>query len=54
MNQILIYEQWKELYKDFLMTRPIQKQRDFIYKGGGLSVTISTDKRYYRQITEGD
>ena len=45
MNKILLYEQWKELYKDFLITKPIQKQRDFTYKGGGLSVTITTNKR---------
>ena len=45
MNKILLYEQWKELYKDFLITRPMQKQRDFIYKGGGLSVAITTNKR---------
>ena len=47
MNKILLYDQWKELYKDFLITRPMQKQRDFTYKGGGLSVTITitTNKR---------
>ena len=45
MNKILLYEQWKELYKDFLITRPMQKQRDFTYKGGDLSVTITTYKR---------
>lgn len=54
MNKILLYEQWKELYKDFLMTRPIQKQRDFTYKGGGLCVTITTNKGNYRTVREGD
>lgn len=54
MNKILLYEHWKELYKNFLMTRPIQKQRDFTYKGGGLNVTITTNKGNYRKVTEGD
>ena len=45
MDKILLYEQWKELYKDFLMTKAIHKQKDFIYKGGGLSVAITTNKR---------
>lgn len=54
MMNIMQYEQWKESYKDFLITRPIQKQRDFTYKGGGLNVTISTNKRDNRAITARD
>lgn len=54
MNKIFFYEQWKELYANYLLIRPVQKQRDFTYEGGGLNVTISTNKRYNRPITKRD
>lgn len=54
MNKIFLFEQWKEIYKNYLAIRPVQKQRDFTYKGGGLNVTISTNKGYNRPITKGD
>ena len=54
MNDIILYEQWKELYTNYLLIRPIQKKIDYTYKGGGLIVTITTDKGNYRAVTEGD
>lgn len=54
MNKILLYEQWEEIYKNYLLIRPAQKQRDFTYKGGDVNVTISTNQRYNRPITARD
>lgn len=48
MKNIFLYEQWKELYTNYLVVRPVHRQRDYTYKGGGINVTISTDKRNYR------
>lgn len=53
MNKVFLFEQWTERYKNYLAIRPVQRQKDFTYKGGDLCVTISTDKRNNRPITTG-
>lgn len=53
MNKVLFYEQWQEAYINFLMIRPVQKQKDYTYKGGDSNVTITANKRYNRPITTG-
>lgn len=54
MKNIMKFEQWREIYTNYLMMKSEQKPKDYTYKGGDLNVTISTDKRNYRQITAGD
>lgn len=49
MQNIFLFEWWKETYTNFLIIRPVQKQKDFTFKGGDLCVTISTDQRYNGQ-----
>lgn len=53
MKNIMLFEQWKELYANYLMIRPVLRQRDYIYKGGDLNVTVTANKRDNRQITAG-
>ncbi len=53
MRNIILYEQWKELYNTYLTIRPIHRGKDFTYKDGDLYVAITTNQRNYRQVTEG-
>lgn len=52
MRNIMQYEQYKELYTIFLILKSVQKQRDYTYKGGGMSVTITTNKRDYGKFAK--
>lgn len=54
MRNIILYEQWKELYTNYLVMKSGQRQRDYTYRGGGINVTITANQRNYRQITTGD
>ncbi len=54
MKNIILYEQWKEIYNSYLMIRLDQRQRDYTYKGGDINVTITAYKGNYRQITKGN
>lgn len=54
MKNIFLYEQWKELYANYLVIRPVHSQRDYAYKGGDLNVTITANKRYNGQAATGD
>ncbi len=53
MRNIILYEQWKELYNTYLTIRPIHGGKDFTYKDGDLYVAITTNQRNNRQVTAG-
>lgn len=54
MKNIMKFEQWREMYTNYLMIRPLQGQRVFTYKDGDLYVSVTTNKRYNRQTTARD
>lgn len=53
MRNIMLYEQLRELYNNYMIMKPAHNE-NYTYKAGDLVVTISTDKRHYGQIREGD
>lgn len=54
MRNIMLYEQYKELYANYLILKPVSKNRDYTYKAGDLVVTISTGEGNHRKTTTGN
>ena len=48
MLNIMQLEQCKELYRNYLVLKPENKNIDFTYKAGGKNVTIRTNQRNNR------
>lgn len=54
IKNIIFFEQYKELYANYLIIKPVQNHRDFTCKEGGLIVTVTADKRDYGQVRKGN
>lgn len=52
IKDIMKYEQFKDLYTNYIKMKSMPKSRDFTNEGGDIFVTIRTDKRNYRKIRE--
>lgn len=51
MLNLMQFEQYRDLYANYLNLKPNHKTVDFTYKVGDENVTIRTDKRDYREVT---
>ena len=51
---IMLYEQLRDLYTNYVMIKPIHKPKDYICKAGGLNVTITTGEGNHRKTATGN
>lgn len=49
MMNIMQYEQLIQIYANYISTKAEHQYSDYIYRAGGLIVTIAADKRNHRQ-----